>query len=810
MITVFCNRLGWFNLEILVSQFQSRLMFGVQRQLLDLIRISLLNSQRARLFYTAGHTTVASIAMCDIKKIEKILRSSMTFVANKKPETDQVNNNNSEVVIWSDGKGYTYWEASELILREANQILGKDLEALGVKVKTEKAEGLNKTANKTLFEFNDTIDSILQSQDSKRKSAEVFKQPEPVKIETPEKVVEVLKAEPEAKINPPSVEPSKEELEISLQNLTIDEKNVSQVEPEAKLAKVEASQASSSFIDDQFMLQAAETFEKGKNIPAKIENKTLDSAKKVSFITPNRKEENAGSARKETRFCSVLKESGTKKENTTPARKELNLDSAKKEASSSARKETSSTRKCLLNTTVVSDDVLQMCDIFEKNVLSNKKSNQNKENNPPETATSKKKLNYALGDETLKNIFDSTNLSQNCDKDLIEMNLDVASNSAESLNIIKSLERLTNPLSLKVNISQTLDQYEAFYSSIKPKQTFSLSLVCELASESDSSAYFKHVDSSRTNGSIKFYGLFVCLDSDKQKEVNFMLFRNNMLFLDYLKKLLERDDLIKVLFYSKNHYKLLKKAFNVSIRTPCYDPIIANWILNQELSTIFHIKQKYCPSLNILIDSELKKSKGCFGCSLNPKIHLSNYEAIQKGFVEAIIGIYAFEKIKPQLQINNLWIYYAKIESEIVLVTAEIELMGFGLNSSELESQKSILLRKKKEIEDKISVIAGKDINLNSPDEVAWVVYDKLKLKPLKEESKPGIHYNSHKEFKHHSTSKDVLQQLASQHDFPKLIILWRKINHTISNSINPIDRVSILNFVGNFVYLIFFSFFSN
>lgn len=54
MITVFCNRLGWFNLEMLVSQFQSRLTFGVQRQLVDLVRIKLLNSHRARLFYNAG------------------------------------------------------------------------------------------------------------------------------------------------------------------------------------------------------------------------------------------------------------------------------------------------------------------------------------------------------------------------------------------------------------------------------------------------------------------------------------------------------------------------------------------------------------------------------------------------------------------------------------------------------------------------------------------------------------------------------------------------------------------------------------
>ena len=158
MITVFCNRLGWFNLELLVNQFHYRLMFGVQRQLLDLVRIKLLNSHRARLFYNAGFTTVASLAMCDLKKIEKILRTSISYGHGKRNETEsdskmQSNNlNNSETVIWSETKGYTYWEASVVILKEASEILQKDLELLGVKIKSEKTtEKLNKTSNKTSF-----------------------------------------------------------------------------------------------------------------------------------------------------------------------------------------------------------------------------------------------------------------------------------------------------------------------------------------------------------------------------------------------------------------------------------------------------------------------------------------------------------------------------------------------------------------------------------------------------------------------------------------------------------------------------------
>ncbi len=51
---------------------------------------------------------------------------------------------------------------------------------------------------------------------------------------------------------------------------------------------------------------------------------------------------------------------------------------------------------------------------------------------------------------------------------------------------------------------------------------------------------------------------------------------------------------------------------------------------------------------------------------------------------------------------QNLWLYFAKIESEIVFITAEIELLGFGLNGNELDNQKNLLLNKKKEIEEKI------------------------------------------------------------------------------------------------------------
>lgn len=76
---MFCKQLGWYNLELLLSQFQSRLSFGVQRELCDLVRISLLNAQRARALHSAGFVTVAEVARGKITDVEKALRKATPF-----------------------------------------------------------------------------------------------------------------------------------------------------------------------------------------------------------------------------------------------------------------------------------------------------------------------------------------------------------------------------------------------------------------------------------------------------------------------------------------------------------------------------------------------------------------------------------------------------------------------------------------------------------------------------------------------------------------------------------------------------------
>ncbi|XP_023656412.2 DNA polymerase theta isoform X1 [Paramormyrops kingsleyae] len=136
MVTVFCNRLGWHNLEILLSQFQSRLSFGVQRELCDLVRISLLNAQRARVLYSAGFVTVSEIARASAADVEKALRKTVPFKSSRQAvdESEQdVQERRATRCVWVSGKrGLTETEAALEIVAEARLLLQQDLARLGV------------------------------------------------------------------------------------------------------------------------------------------------------------------------------------------------------------------------------------------------------------------------------------------------------------------------------------------------------------------------------------------------------------------------------------------------------------------------------------------------------------------------------------------------------------------------------------------------------------------------------------------------------------------------------------------------------
>ena len=120
MVTVFCKKLGFRNIELLISQFQTRLEFGIEQELSELVKISLLNGYRARALYNAGFHCLDLIAVAGIEIISKTLRDAHPFHQQDKLGTDGKN--------WISAlrKGLTVREVAAEVIAEAKLLLEDD------------------------------------------------------------------------------------------------------------------------------------------------------------------------------------------------------------------------------------------------------------------------------------------------------------------------------------------------------------------------------------------------------------------------------------------------------------------------------------------------------------------------------------------------------------------------------------------------------------------------------------------------------------------------------------------------------------
>lgn len=131
MVTSFSRQLGWGSIEILVTQFQDRLQFGVSRDLLDLMKLPLLNGKMARTLYNMGVETLVHLANSTVDAIENILYKVLPFESekNRDGETDYDMKQRTKVRnLWITGKeGMTEREAAEIIVKEAREYLKTEM-----------------------------------------------------------------------------------------------------------------------------------------------------------------------------------------------------------------------------------------------------------------------------------------------------------------------------------------------------------------------------------------------------------------------------------------------------------------------------------------------------------------------------------------------------------------------------------------------------------------------------------------------------------------------------------------------------------
>jgi len=146
-----------------------------------------------------------------------------------------------------------------------------------------------------------------------------------------------------------------------------------------------------------------------------------------------------------------------------------------------------------------------------------------------------------------------------------------------------------------------------------------------------------------------------------------------------------------------------------------------------------------------------------------------------------IAAKYAAEDADVTLQLHqHLWPKLAKekglefifnhIEMPLVPVLVTMERNGVYIDAKMLEKQSIELEARVKEIEKEIFSIAGKSFNMNSPKQLQEVLFEDMQL-PVLQKTPTG----------QPSTAENILQELALEYPFPKLIIEYRTLSKLIS-----------------------------
>ncbi|UMZ72561.1 DNA polymerase I [Natranaerofaba carboxydovora] len=118
------------------------------------------------------------------------------------------------------------------------------------------------------------------------------------------------------------------------------------------------------------------------------------------------------------------------------------------------------------------------------------------------------------------------------------------------------------------------------------------------------------------------------------------------------------------------------------------------------------------------------------------------------------------EKLKEEDQLD----LYEGIELPLTFVLAKMEHRGITVNKDELDRMENEIDVKVENFKNRIFELAGEEFNLNSPKQLGRILFEKLNL-PVIKKTKTG-----------YSTSAQVLETLANEHEICRLILDYRQL----------------------------------
>jgi len=246
--------------------------------------------------------------------------------------------------------------------------------------------------------------------------------------------------------------------------------------------------------------------------------------------------------------------------------------------------------------------------------------------------------------------------------------------------------------------------------------------------------------------------------------------------LNGLKNILEDEKIKKVGQNLKFDLEVLRQN-EIDLKGIDFDTMIASYLLNpsEHQHNLGYLALKYLDYKMIPISDLIgtgKKQKS-FASVKVP-------DACEYSCEDVDYTLRLKEIFQPELKEKALEKLFYEVELPLVEVLAEMELVGVCVDMDYLKNMSRSVQEDLNRLIGEIYALAGREFNINSTQQLSQVLFDHLKLPPMrKTEKKAAL-----------STDFGVLEELAKIHPLPKLLLDYRQLSKLKSTYIDALPEL--------------------
>ena len=318
----------------------------------------------------------------------------------------------------------------------------------------------------------------------------------------------------------------------------------------------------------------------------------------------------------------------------------------------------------------------------------------------------------------------------------------------------------------------TIDQLTSFVSSVKENEWLSVDL--ETTSINPMVAEIVGFSFSMK----KDTGVYVPIRF-KDKKDNLFGDDDLQTAIDILKPILENPDIPKT-GQNIKYDALIMKRYGINLDGIAFDTMIAAHLISPNARSykldnlsISHLNYKMVP-----IKDLIGSGKNQITMDQVTLEDISFYAA-----EDADVVIELTEIFLKELKNQKLYNYFMAIEIDLLPVLINMQFNGIFVDKDYLAIRSDEIGIKIDALHNEITKLADQDFNVNSSQQLAQILFDKLELPMIKKRS----------------TAEAVLSELKHKHELPKLVLEYRKLFKLKNTYLDPIP--TNINSISNRVH---------